>query len=75
MNIIQVHALQRDIVIKRVMNVMICFNYISIKIPKKEKLIIMGDVNAKIELDYKTWAPALGKCGLRMIIGSSRSSV
>ena len=29
------------------------------KIPKKEKLIIMGDFNAKIGSDLKTWAPCL----------------
>ncbi|XP_072022999.1 craniofacial development protein 2-like [Amphiura filiformis] len=37
------------------------------KVNKKEKLILMGDFNAKIGSDSKTWTPAMGKYGIGKI--------
>ena len=37
------------------------------KVPKKEKVIIMGDFNAKIGSDFNTWSPTMGKFGLGQI--------
>ena len=34
------------------------------KIPKKESLIAMGDLNAKIGTDHAAWTPTIGKYGL-----------
>ena len=34
------------------------------KIPKKESVIVMGDLNAKVGADHNAWTPTMGKYGL-----------
>ncbi|XP_030840865.1 craniofacial development protein 2-like [Strongylocentrotus purpuratus] len=37
------------------------------KVPRKENIIVMGDLNAKVGADHGVWAPTLGKFGLGQI--------
>ena len=37
------------------------------KVPKKENIFVIGDLNAKVGADHVVWAPALGKYGLGQI--------